>query len=115
MKRRGAFVKSENYIRPQILLYLYGNFRFKFVFFSVVSKNNSVPANLDRTNDIGCRWTNDIRCRLLVGNFAYFVNFPPAETEDLEAAAVGHYRIFQPEFFMQSAGFFYFLHFARYK
>src|SRR3989344_507028 len=58
VKRRGALVKSENYIRPQIFLYLYGNFRVKFVFFSVISENNSIATNLDRV--FGCI---DIRCR----------------------------------------------------
>ena len=43
------------------------------------------------------------------------MNFSPAKAEDLKAAAIGHNRIFQAEFFMQSARFFYFFHFARYK
>ena len=47
MQRRSALVKSENYIRPQIFLYLYGNVRVKFVFFSVISKNYPFRVNLD--------------------------------------------------------------------
>src|SRR3989338_10231965 len=61
VKRRGALIKSENYIRPQIFLDFYGNFRVKLVFLSVIRKNNSTPSNLDRKNDIGCRWTTDER------------------------------------------------------
>src|SRR3989344_1231361 len=58
MQRRGAFIKSENYIRPQIFLYLYGNFWIKLIFFSIISENNSIAANIDRI--FGCI---DIRCR----------------------------------------------------
>ena len=49
MQRRSALVKSENYIRPQILLYLYGNVRVKFVFSAVVGENDSVISNLNPT------------------------------------------------------------------
>src|SRR3989344_4507692 len=112
MKWRGAFVKSEYYIRPQILLYFYRNSRIKLVFFPVVSKNDSVAPYFYQIF-----LPLDIRCR---GEFlriylAYFMNFSPAKAEDLKAAAIGHNRIFQAEFFMQSARFFYFFHFASHK